>query len=218
MLSILAIFAAIGNASFAAAPDATADVSTETAYTTPSIVTDLAGLTIHTTDEVTIETTPGPTPAPVYQPEPARASAAVTAPGVPVPEVGKYTRAFMTVGTLNIEVTQEDMADPSSIRFSVWAALPGISIIEILDSPITFTSGPTANTSAVRVDNAILSSALVNTNAQIGRLQYRGSVTPERLEVVYFPQGRTGDSDPSLYVVVSTDAGVSLFRGHAILE
>jgi hypothetical protein len=124
----------------------------------------------------------------------------------------------MTVGTLTIEVTQEDPSDASTLRVSVWATLPGITILEILDAPATFVPGTNPNTSSGILDRATLAAALVNTNTQIGRLQYKGSVTPDRLEVVYFPQGRTGDSDPSLYVIVTTDAGVTLFRGHAILE
>ena len=137
------------------------------------------------------------------------------APALPQPEQGIYRRSFLSIGSLVITVNE------GATLANITASIPGQVILEVVNSPLSYTPGAEPETATCHLDHGLLATALGPFNSALHSLMYTGTVTPDRLKVTYFPNGVSGSGDPSLFITIQTDTNGPeefLFRGHARLQ
>ena len=150
--------------------------------------------------------------APVYS--------AALAQGLPAPVDGLYSRQFiMPLSVLSVTITDSATENPKA---TIVATLPFLApVVQITDCPYTASAGPQDGTSLLILDAGCLAPALPLTNSFLASRGYKGELTPENgLRVVYFPNGRDGVSNASLFVTVLTDTTppTEIWRGHCTLQ
>jgi len=138
---------------------------------------------------------------------------------LPVPADGLYKRRFIIpFSELRITITDSETDTPKA---SILGKMPmQADIINAVDIPYTASPGPFEGTSTLTLDPERLAPFLPSTNGFISARGYAGKLTPEAgIKVVYFPMGRNGDGDPSLFVTVQTDTEptvTDIWKGHCI--
>ena len=127
------------------------------------------------------------------------------AAAIDYPMNGDYTARFghFNAGSIEISITQSDLSDISTKRADVRVSTPLGTVMVVLNSPMAYLT--TEGATRITLERDLLSEALTLTNPAIHRAFYQGNVTPERVVVYYYPRGRDGHGNPSIFITVTTD-------------
>ena len=142
---------------------------------------------------------------------------------LPIPDDGVYNAEFLIpLSKLEITIVGSQTDDP---RATVRGTIPFMApLFEVVNCPYTITTANQADTSLISLDQTILAAAIEVTNTRLESIPsaFRPTgklVLENALNVVYFPNGKSGNESPSFWVTVTTDSppGNRIYSRHAVL-